>query len=212
MHVDGAFGLWLKCVPHLAPRLEGVEEADSWAVDLHKWLNAPFDAGMVITRHYSALSQAMSARGSYLPEVGENYDACDLVFELSRRARGVPSYAILRALGRSGIREIVSRHCRLAEYVASRLSAEPGLSVLNEIHANQVAVTCGNGVVADSLTQATLKQVQQRGIVYPSHGVWRGVQIIRISIVAYGTQLSHADMVVDEIISAWREVQKFTAD
>jgi glutamate/tyrosine decarboxylase-like PLP-dependent enzyme len=211
VHVDGAFGLWLRCVPHLASRLAGVEYADSWAVDLHKWLNAPFDAGMVITRHCTSLSRALSARGTYLPEVGEAGDPCDHVFELSRRARGVPSYAILRSLGKSGVREMVSRHCHLAQHIARRLAAEPGITVLNEIHANQIAIRCGDGVKADSLTQATLKQIQQEGIVYPSHGKWRDVQIIRISIVAYGTQLMHADRVANGIIRAWKNVQKSNA-
>ena len=208
VHVDGAFGLWLRCAPDLARRLESVERADSWAVDLHKWLNAPFDAGMVITRHASALSRAMSARGSYLPETGGNYDPCDLVYELSRRARGVPSYTILRTLGKSGVREMISRHCQLAQHVAGRLAAEPGITVLNEIHANQIAVRFGQGPAADELTRETLKQIHQRGIVYPSHGIWRGGQILRVSIIGHETQLRHANKVADEIISAWRSVRK----
>jgi len=114
VHVDGAFGLWLQVVPELAPRLAGVQGADSWAVDLHKWLNAPFDAALCIVRERPYLVAAMSARGAYLPETSEHWEPTDSTLELSRRARGVPSYAILRHLGRAGVRELVERHCRLA--------------------------------------------------------------------------------------------------
>ena len=207
VHVDGAFGLWLNCVPELASRLTAVELADSWVVDLHKWLNAPFDAGMVITRDMGALTRALSARANYLPTAGSTLDLGDSSFELSRRARGVPSYAILRALGKSGVREMVARHCRLARNVADRVSRESGISVLNDVQANQVAIRCGEGEGADKMTQEVLKHVQSVGDVYPSHGVWQGGQIIRVSIIGYATMDSDADKVSDSIIEAWREVR-----
>jgi glutamate/tyrosine decarboxylase-like PLP-dependent enzyme len=122
VHVDGAFGLWLAAVPGLADRLAGVEAADSWAVDLHKWLNAPFDAGMVIVRDRAPLIASMSARGAYLPEPTAHWEPSDSTPELSRRARGIPSYAILRHLGRAGVRDMVARHCRLADRIARTLA------------------------------------------------------------------------------------------
>jgi glutamate/tyrosine decarboxylase-like PLP-dependent enzyme len=205
VHVDGAFGLWLAAVPELAERLAGVAEADSWAVDLHKWLNAPFDAGMVIVRDRAPLVAAMSARGAYLPEVTAQWEPSDSAPELSRRARGVPSYAILRHLGRSGVREMIVRHCRLAERIARTLAAEPGLTVLNQIHANQVAIACGSaGPEGDAQTMRVLKRVQERGKVYPSHGEWAGRRIIRASVIGYAMHEADADLLVSEIIDAWR--------
>lgn len=208
VHVDGAFGLWLAAVPELAHRLKGVEMADSWGVDLHKWLNAPFDAGVVICRDRAPLVSALSARGAYLPDTTEHWEPSDSTPELSRRARGVPSYAILRHLGRSGVREMVSRHCSLARRIAERLAAEPGIHVLNEVAANQVALVCGESDDADRLTKAVLDAVQARGRVYPTHGEWRGRFIIRVSVISYATQQAHADLVADEIIAAWRALDQ----
>jgi glutamate/tyrosine decarboxylase-like PLP-dependent enzyme len=204
VHVDGAFGLWLAAVPDLAPRLAGVTLADSWAVDLHKWLNAPYDAGVAIVRDRSPLVSAMSARGAYLPDLTAHWEPPDSTPELSRRARGVPSYAILRHLGRDGVREMIRRHCNLAQSIADRLSAEPGLTVLNEIHSNQVAITCGEGPYGDALTQRVLKRVHDQGKVYPSHGVWAGRQIIRASVIGYAMQQDDADLLSSEIIAAHR--------
>ncbi|MCP4429393.1 MAG: aspartate aminotransferase family protein [Gammaproteobacteria bacterium] len=208
VHIDGAFGLWLAAVPELAERLRGVELADSWAVDLHKWLNAPFDAGMVIVRDRAPLVASMSAWGSYLPETTAHWEPTDSTIELSRRARGIPVYAILRHLGRSGVRELVSRHCRLAGEIAQKLSAEPGLQVLNQVVCNQLALVCGDDDHGDNLTQQVLELVQQNGKVYPTHGEWQGRFIIRISVICYATRDAHADTLVDEIITAWRQVQQ----
>lgn len=204
VHVDGAFGLWLAAVPELAPRLAGVEAADSWAVDLHKWLNAPFDAGMVICRDRGPLVNSMTARGAYLPETSEHWEPTDSAPELSRRARGVPSYAIMRHLGKSGIREMIARHCALARHLAERLSGEPGIRVLNEVTSNQVAIRCGEGPRAGEMTRAVLARVQQRGKVYPTHGVWQDEAIIRVSVICYATKQANIDLLADEIIAAWR--------
>lgn len=200
VHVDGAFGLWLQAVPSLRNRLAGVNLADSWAVDLHKWLSAPYDAGLCIVRDRSALIASMSARGKYLPSVAEQWEPADTTIELSRRARGVPSYAILQHLGRSGVSELVERHCDLAKHVAERLTAEPGINVLNEVVSNQVILTCDD----DKATCAVLDEVQRRGKVYPSHGEWRGREIIRISVSNYATREADVDLLVDEIVAAKR--------
>lgn len=201
-HVDGAFGLWLHAVPELAGRLAGVEAADSWAVDLHKWLNAPYDAGLSIVRDRGALVASMTARGAYLPEVGKTWEPSESTLELSRRARGVPSYAILKHLGASGVRDLIARHCALAEYLAERLSAEPGITVLNAVASNQVAMTCAD----DATTQAVLDRVQARGRVYPSHGVWRGRKIIRCSISNHATDRDDIDTLVAELRAALRDL------
>ncbi|SHG98434.1 pyridoxal phosphate-dependent decarboxylase family protein [Marivita hallyeonensis] len=200
VHVDGAFGLWLHAVPELKQRLAGVDLADSWAVDLHKWLNAPYDAGLCIVRDREALVRAMSARGAYLPATGNTWEPGDTTLELSRRARGVPSYAILRHLGAAGVRDMIARHCALAAHLADRLSQEPGIDILNEVVSNQVAIACKD----DATTEAVLETVQARGKVYPSHGVWQGRKIIRASIINHATDWTDIDLLADEIISALR--------
>ncbi len=198
VHVDGAFALWVNAVPELRPRLAGVEMADSWAVDLHKWLNAPYDAGLCIVRDRAALVDAMTARGAYLPAPGATWEPSDATLELSRRARGVPSYAILRHLGVQGVREMIARHCALAAYLAGRIAALPGFVVLNEVASNQVAIACAT----DDLTVAVLERVQASGRVYPSHGVWRDRKIIRLSISNHATDRADVDLLVDELRAA----------
>lgn len=211
VHVDGAFGLWLSAVPELRERLAGVEAADSWAVDLHKWLNAPFDAGMILVRDRAPLVASMSARGTYLPEITEHWEPTDSTPELSRRARGIPSFAILQHLGRAGLRELVLRHCRLAERLAGTLSKEPGIYVLNKVHSNQVAVACGAGEDGDAQTNQVLERIQDRGRVYPTHGEWGGRRIIRASIIGYAMKEKDVDLLASEVIDAWRWVQRSTA-
>jgi glutamate/tyrosine decarboxylase-like PLP-dependent enzyme len=197
-HVDGAFGLWLNAVPDLRPRLAGVELADSWAVDLHKWLNAPYDAGLSILRDRGALVASMTARGAYLPEVGKTWEPSDSTLELSRRARGVPSYAILKHLGATGVRAMITRHCALAGYLAGELTALNGITVVNDVVSNQVALACTD----DATTQAVLDRVQANGRVYPSHGVWRGRKIIRCSITNHATDKADIDVLVAELKAA----------
>ena len=207
VHVDGAFGLWLAAVPELAVRVDGVQMADSWAIDLHKWLNAPFDAGLCIVRDRAALVTSMSARGAYLPQTTDHWEPTDSTIELSRRARGIPSYAILRHLGKSGVRDLVARHCRLAEYLAEKIESVSGLTVMNTVAANQVAIRCAGGPDADAHTRAVLAAVQARGKVYPTHGQWRGHDIIRVSIIGYATQQKHIDLLIDELQQALAETE-----
>lgn len=202
VHVDGAFGLWMHAVPSLRSRLAGVADADSWAVDLHKWLNAPYDAGLCILRSRETLVSAMSARGAYLPDTGETWEPSDSTLELSRRARGVPSYAILKHLGASGVREMITRHCALAVYLAESIAAEPGFEVLNDVVSNQVAISCGD----DKQTSEILQSVQASGQVYPSHGVWRERQIIRVSITNHATDRADIDLLIEELRAAHRMV------
>lgn len=200
VHVDGAFGLWLAAVPELAGRLKGVQDADSWAVDLHKWLNAPYDAGAVIVRERPALVASMSARGAYLPDLTSLWEPTDSTPELSRRARGVPSYAIMRHLGKQGIREMINRHCRLAERLADKLGNEPGITVLNRIVGNQVAISIGD----DEMTARVLERVQHNQRVYPTHGELNGRKIIRASIIGYAMLEQDVDLLAQEIIAAKR--------
>ena len=112
---------------------------------------------------------------------------------MSRRARGFAVWAVLKALGRAGVAEMVERHCAVARHIAGRLAAEPGLAVLNEVVLNQVALACGEGAEGDRLTRATLAAVQADGVCYPSHGRWRGREIIRVSVSAGPTTVADGD-------------------
>ncbi len=143
VHVDGAFGLWAAATPSLAHLYEGIAEANSWATDAHKWLNVPYDSGLALVRDCDALRAAMAVTAEYLPTAGEQRNPSDYTPELSRRARGVEVWAALRALGRSGLADLIERTCRHAQRFAEGFSAA-GYAVLNEVTLNQVLVSFGD--------------------------------------------------------------------
>ncbi|MGT2490650.1 pyridoxal phosphate-dependent decarboxylase family protein [Cupriavidus basilensis] len=144
LHVDGAFGLWARACPETAALAAGLEAADSWATDGHKWLQTPYDSGYAIVAHPDAHRRALTAAASYLPHAaGDERDPSQYVPELSRRARGFATWAMLRHLGRAGIADMVARHCRLARRMAARLEEEAGITVLNRVSLNQVIVSFG---------------------------------------------------------------------
>jgi glutamate/tyrosine decarboxylase-like PLP-dependent enzyme len=206
VHVDGAFGLWACAAPGLAHLTAGVEAADSWAADAHKWLQVPYDCGLAMVRDAAALQRAMSITASYLPS-GENRAPEAFSPEMSRRARGFAVWAVLKALGRDGVAEMVERPCAVARHIAGLLGAEPGLTVLNEVVLNQVALACGEGEDGDRLTKATLAAVQADGVCYPSHGRWRGREIIRVSVSAGPTTVEDGTRTAEAIVAAWRRVR-----
>jgi glutamate/tyrosine decarboxylase-like PLP-dependent enzyme len=138
VHVDGAFGLWAAAVPELRTQIAGIERADSWATDAHKWLNVPYDSGLAIVADPAPQRAAMGFSATYLqrgPE--EERVGMDWVQESSRRARVVPLYALFRALGRNGIANMIRRNCALATRMATRLSEAPGVTILNDVVLNQ---------------------------------------------------------------------------
>ncbi|MFQ5565760.1 MAG: pyridoxal phosphate-dependent decarboxylase family protein [Paracoccaceae bacterium] len=210
VHVDGAFGLWARACPERRALAEGVERADSWATDGHKWLQTPYDSGFLFVRDEAALYRAMSLSASYLPHSADQRDPGDYTPELSRRARGFAVWAVLSRLGRAGLAEMVGRHCRVARQIADRLAAEPGVRIVNEVCLNQVAVCFGpedDGMAADAATSETLKRVQRTGVCYPTPGVWRGRAIMRISVTSQATDAAEGDRAAAAIIAAWREVR-----
>jgi len=147
LHVDGAFGLWARASANadLRESADGIELADSWATDAHKWLNVPYDSGVAIVRHAEDHRAAMTAAAAYLIQTGgAERDAVDWVPEFSRRARGIPVYAALRALGRDGVADLVDRCCARARQFADLLSVEPGVAILNDAVLNQVLVRFGD--------------------------------------------------------------------
>lgn len=208
VHVDGAFGLWARASAQTAEQVAGVEEADSWATDGHKWLQTPYDCGYAIIRDVQAHRRAMTAAASYLPEVaaGER-DPSHFVPELSRRARGFPSWAMIRHLGRSGIAAMIERHCALARRIAQALGNEPGIKVLNEVCLNQVAVRFGAELPAaegDALTQVVIARLQADGTCFAGGARWRGLAIMRLSVISWPTDTADADAAVAAILCAWR--------
>ncbi len=206
VHVDGAFGLWASAAPSLAQLTEGIAGADSWAADAHKWLQVPYDCGLAFVRDAGALQRAMSITASYLPQ-GESRAPEAFSPEMSRRARGFAVWAVIKALGRAGIAEMVERNCAVARHIAAILAAEPGLTVLNQVVLNQVAFTCGEGTEGDRLTKTTLAASQADGVCYPSQGRWRGREIIRVSVSAGPTTIADGTRSAEAIVAAWRRVR-----
>lgn len=214
LHVDGAFGLWARTAPDCAHLARGVELADSWGTDGHKWLQTPHDCGYAIVRDRQTHRRAMLIAASYLPE-GDVRHPADYVPELSRRARGFPTWAMLRALGRAGIADMVSRHCALARRMAERLGAESDVEIMNDVVLNQVAVRLGTDLEpkrADALTQRAIVRIQNEGECFVGGALWRGRQIIRVSVIGAGTTETDIDRSVDAILSAWGAERRANAE
>lgn len=209
VHVDGAFGLWARSCPETAHLAQGVETADSWATDGHKWLQLPYDSGFAIVRDAEAHRRAMTITASYLPAVaaGERIPS-HFVPELSRRARGFAAWAMIQALGREGIAQMVARHCRIARRMAQALGAEPGVRVVNEVDLNQVAVRFGSDDRSgDTLTSKVIDRIQAEGTCFAAGAQWKGLWIMRLSVTSWFTTEAEADRSIAAIIEAWRAVQ-----
>jgi glutamate/tyrosine decarboxylase-like PLP-dependent enzyme len=187
LHIDGAFGLWAAVPESLRHLLDGVERADSWATDAHKWLNVPYDCGVAFTVHPESHSGAFSARAPYLVFDAETRDELDWNPEHSRRARALTVYAAIRALGRSGIAEMVERCCLHARRFAMGLEGL-GAEVLNDVELNQVLFRFST----DEQTSAVLHGVQESGEAWMGGTTWDGRAAIRISVSNW--QTSDADV------------------
>jgi glutamate/tyrosine decarboxylase-like PLP-dependent enzyme len=182
VHIDGAFGLWANVSDSLRHLVAGVDRADSWAVDAHKWLNVPYDNGLAFTAHPDSHSAAFSSRPPYLVFDAETRDALDWNPEHSRRARGFTVYAAIRALGRSGIVEVIERCCAHAQRFADGL-AELGAEVLNDVDLNQVLFR----FATDEQTNAVLRAVQEDGSAWMGGTVWDDRPAIRLSVSNWQT-------------------------
>jgi glutamate/tyrosine decarboxylase-like PLP-dependent enzyme len=209
LHVDGAFGLWAAASATLKHHVGGIERADSCATDAHKWLNVPYDSGLVFVAHPAAHRAAMSLGAAYLVRSpDEPREPMDWVPESSRRARGFAVYAALRSLGRSGVADLVDRCCRLARRFASRLQAEPSIRILNDVVLNQVLVQVVSAQGdADAATRAALRLVQDEQICWLGGSRWRGMEAMRISVSNWSTTEEDIDRSADSIIRAARAVQ-----
>ncbi len=177
VHVDGAFGLWAAASPTLSHLIDGVEAADSWATDAHKTLNVTYDCGIVVVRDPQAVRTAMGVHASYLtPEDSGPGNPFEKVPELSRRARGVPVWAALRSLGRSGAVQLVDHLADTAQHIAAGLADVPGVTVLNDVVYTQICL----GVEGD--VPALLDRLVSNGEVWMSGSRWRDRPVVRISV------------------------------
>jgi glutamate/tyrosine decarboxylase-like PLP-dependent enzyme len=181
VHVDGAFGMWAAAAPARAHLARGVEDADSWATDAHKWLNVPYDSGLVFTRNANALRSAMSAGGAYLAQ-DEDRVPYQYTPDFSRRARGIEVWAALRQLGRSGLADLIERTCRYAGQFAEGLRAA-GHRVLNDVVLNQVLVS----FESPERTREVIARVQRDGTCWCGGTVWQGHTAMRISVSSWAT-------------------------
>jgi glutamate/tyrosine decarboxylase-like PLP-dependent enzyme len=202
LHVDGAFGLWAAVAPSRRHLVEGIERADSWTTDAHKWLNVPYDSGIVLCAHPESHRAAMTITASYLiQDEGEQRvrDQVDWVPEFSRRARGFPVYAALRSLGRSGIAELVERCCEGATRFAAAIAELPGVELLNEVVLNQVLFRFDS----DERTDDVLRRVQEGGAVWMSGTTWDGRKAIRVSVSNWQTGEEEIRLAVEAFETAY---------
>jgi glutamate/tyrosine decarboxylase-like PLP-dependent enzyme len=183
VHVDGAFGLFAAATPAYRHLIEGFEAADSWATDAHKTLNVPYDCGIAIVASPSAVGDAMGIHASYMIHAQGPGDPADRVPEYSRRARGVPVWAALRSLGRSGVADLVDRLAAHARVLAEGIAAIPEAEILNDVVYTQVCAAFGD----DQRTQEVTARLLAEGTVWMSGSRWRGRDVLRVSVSNWST-------------------------
>jgi len=200
VHVDGAFGLWARATPALASLCEGMEKADSWTTDGHKWLQVPYDSGFGIVKHPDAHRRAMDINASYLVQDDQDgRNPSQYGPELSRRARGFAVWATLQALGRNGVTELIDRHCRCARHLGDRLEPVEGIEVINDVILNQLAITFDQ---SDARTTQVIEALRLENKHFVLGATWKGAAIMRISVISHMTDIEHMDALASSIITA----------
>ncbi|MDN4490126.1 pyridoxal-dependent decarboxylase [Demequina sp. SYSU T00068] len=208
VHVDGAFGMWAAVAPGLRDAVAGMELADSWGTDAHKWLNVPYDSGIAIVRERADLERAMSMRAAYLPETGDR-EAMHLGMQMSQRARGIETWAMLAANGRDGVADLIGRTCAHARDLAALLEAG-GAEILAPVALNQVLVAFGaatGGTGDDAVTDAVIGLVQQEGALWAGGTVWKGRHAMRLSVSDQATTRDDVHVSASAILDAWTRVR-----
>jgi glutamate/tyrosine decarboxylase-like PLP-dependent enzyme len=198
LHIDGAFGLWAAASPELRPLIAGLEQADSVATDAHKWLNVPYDSGLVFVRERRHLNAAMAASAAYLVE-GETRDPHLFGPEMSRRARSIEVWAALKSLGRRGVADLMQRNCRQARRFADGLRAA-GWPILNDVVLNQVMVSFGS----DDRTRRVIQAIQEDGTCWCGGTVWQGRAAMRISVSSWATTDQDVEASLEAMLRAAR--------
>jgi len=218
LHVDGAFGLWAAASQALAPLVDSLGAADSWTTDAHKWLNVPYDSGIVAVRDAAAHHAAMTLGAAYYVETaGAERDPYNWVPESSRRARAMPIYASLLSMGRQGIAEMIEQSCRLARRFAEALGGQPGIEILNDVVLNQVLVRFeapGGGddaTASDERTRRVIAAIQRDGTCWLGGTTWQGKVAMRISVSNWSTTEDDVDRSVEAILRCAREAEQATA-
>jgi glutamate/tyrosine decarboxylase-like PLP-dependent enzyme len=201
LHVDGAFGLWAAASRTKAPLVKGINRADSVATDAHKWINVPYDSGVVFTAHPASHRRAMTLSAAYIIESSKERDPHEFVPEESRRGRAVPIYAALRSMGRRGFGDLIDRCCTLAVRLASHLRADPRVEVLNEVVLNQVLIRV-RATDPDVATRAMIERLQQEGTCWASGTTWHGIAALRLSVSNYSTTERDIDRTAEAILES----------
>ena len=211
LHVDGAFGLWAAASPRLKHLVAGVEQADSWGTDGHKWLQTPYDCGFAIVRDSAAHLRAMSVSASYLPPASaEERDPSAYGPELSRRARGFAVWAMLKQLGRSGVARMVENDVTVAQDMATEMAAIDGAELVCAVELNQFMIRFGGEVSVeegDRLTLATVDQIQRDAVAYIGPSLWRGQWVMRVSVCSIATTPEDGRITVEAVRDAWAKVR-----
>jgi glutamate/tyrosine decarboxylase-like PLP-dependent enzyme len=195
VHIDGAFGLWARVSPNKIQMTEGCELADSWAVDLHKWLNVPYDSGVIICRHPQILQNALSVSATYLPNETEPEPFLNTP-EMSRRARAIDTWAAISSLGKKGVTDLIERCCSLAEKFAVNLK-DAGFATLNKVVLNQVLVSFGDA----ETTNRIIKKIQDDGTCWCGVTVWKAKTAMRISVSSWMTTEEDIDVCSQAIVN-----------
>lgn len=201
VHVDGAFGLWAAASREFCQQTKGLELADSWSVDAHKTLNAPYDNGIVLCRDRKALTSALHMTGAYIIESPQR-DGMFYTLDMSRRARAVEIWAVLKSLGKTGVAELVEELHQKAVYFKAELEKR-GFKIHNEIVFNQVLVSHEDS----ETTEALLKHIQASGVCWLGGGKWEGRSVIRISVCSYRTTYEDIDLSVEAFVKAKEEMR-----
>jgi glutamate/tyrosine decarboxylase-like PLP-dependent enzyme len=201
VHVDGAFGLWALASPSFFNLTRGISQADSWATDAHKWLNVPYDSGIVFVREARHLRAAMAVNAAYLIS-GTEREPCHTTPELSRRGRGIEIWAALRSLGQSGVVDLIDRTCRYATLFANGLE-EAGYRVLNDVVINQVLVSFGK----PESTRQVIRRLQEEGTCWCGGTEWQGQTAMRISVSGWATTAEDINKSLDSILRLASELK-----
>ncbi|MEM8801755.1 MAG: pyridoxal-dependent decarboxylase [Pseudomonadota bacterium] len=210
LHVDSAFGLWARSVPELKARTEGLDRADSWSTDGHKWLQVPYDSGFAIVRNPDAHRRAMDISASYLSQdPGDGRNPTHFGPELSRRARGFAVWAIMKSLGRDGVAQLIRGHCEAAQILAERLSTVDGITVENEVALNQLVLTFADGHRApDWLASKMETALNADGAHFFRTSQWRGQNMLRVSVIEDGTDADAIKRLAEKIRQVWIETKE----
>ncbi len=200
VHVDGAFGLWAIAAPKLMHLTTGMNQADSWATDAHKWLNVPYDSGLAFVRDSDSLRAAMAITAEYLPTESQARNPSDYTPELSRRARGIEVWAALKSLGRAGVAEMIERTCQHAKRFAAGFEAA-GHRVLNEVVLNQVLVSFGD----KETTQQVIQEIQAEGTCWCGVTTWQEQTAMRISVSSWATTEADVELSLQAMLKVAAE-------